>query len=271
MSSFRFAVVQVSLAGAAVLLCLAAATQWAAAMLAYQPALGAPAIDLLGRQALRALEALHLVARLRRPGAGRLCPRRCARRPGRRPQRRTRHRGSRPAGRPSACPHFRFNAFYPEDAVPDIDEDRYRLIVGGLIENKQPWSLEQLYALPQETQIARLICVEGWSAIGKWTGVPLRGFLERIGADLTAKYVHFTCSDGYSSSIDMPTALHPQTQMTLRFDDQILPTKFGFPMRIRIATKLEFKNPKHVIGMAVLNNYTGGYWEDQGYNWFSGV
>jgi DMSO/TMAO reductase YedYZ molybdopterin-dependent catalytic subunit len=166
---------------------------------------------------------------------------------------------------------FRFNAFYPEDAVPDIDEERYRLIVDGLIENKQPWSLERLHALPQETQITRLICVEGWSAIGKWTGAPLREFLRRIGADLTAKYVHFTCAEGYSSSIDMPTALHPQTQMTFKFDGQILPAKFGFPVRIRIPTKLGFKNPKHVIGMAILNHYTGGYWEDQGYNWFSGL
>jgi DMSO/TMAO reductase YedYZ molybdopterin-dependent catalytic subunit len=166
---------------------------------------------------------------------------------------------------------FRFNGFYPEDQAPDVDEDRYRLIVDGLIANKQPWTLEQLNSLPQETQITRLVCVEGWSAIGKWTGVPLRTFLARIGADLTARYVHFTCAEGYSSSIDMPTALHSQTQMTLRFDGQALPTKFGFPLRIRVPTKLGFKNPKHVVGLAVLNHYTGGYWEDQGYNWFSGL
>jgi DMSO/TMAO reductase YedYZ molybdopterin-dependent catalytic subunit len=166
---------------------------------------------------------------------------------------------------------FPFNGFYPESAAPDIDEEMYRLIVDGLIDNKQPWTLEQLYALPQDTQVTRLICVEGWSAVGKWTGAPLREFLRRIGADLSAKYVHFTCSEGYSSSIDMATALHPQTQMTFKFDDQILPTRLGFPMRIRIPTKLGFKNPKFVIGMAVLNNYTGGYWEDQGYNWFSGL
>jgi len=166
---------------------------------------------------------------------------------------------------------FPFNGFYAESAAPDIDEEAYRLIVDGLIDNKQPWTLEQLYALPQETQITRLICVEGWSAIGKWTGVPLREFLARIGADTRAKYVHFACSEGYSSSIDMATALHPQTQMTFKFDDQILPTRLGFPLRIRIPTKLGFKNPKFVIGLAVLNNYTGGYWEDQGYNWFSGL
>jgi DMSO/TMAO reductase YedYZ molybdopterin-dependent catalytic subunit len=166
---------------------------------------------------------------------------------------------------------FRFNAYYAEEDAPDVDEERYRLVVDGMVANKQAWSLEELNALPQETQITRLICVEGWSAIGKWTGVPLRTFLERIGADLTARYVHFTCAEGYSSSIDMPTALHPQTQMTLRFDGQTLPTKFGFPLRIRIPTKLGFKNPKHVVGLSVLNRYTGGYWEDQGYNWFSGL
>lgn len=148
---------------------------------------------------------------------------------------------------------FPFNAYYAEEQAPDVDEDRYKLVIDGLIENSKPWTLEELYALPQETQITRLICIEGWSAVGKWTGTPLRQFLSRIGADLTAKYVHFVCAEGYSVSIDMPTALHAQTQMTFKFDDEILPTKFGFPMRIRMPTKLGFKNPKHVVGIAVLN------------------
>src|SRR5690242_17645672 len=94
---------------------------------------------------------------------------------------------------------FPFNAYYAETEAPDVDEERYRLILDGLISNKQPWTLQQLTGLPQQTQITRLVCVEGWSAIGKWTGVPLRSFLERIGADLTAKYVHFVCAEGYSS------------------------------------------------------------------------
>ena len=166
---------------------------------------------------------------------------------------------------------FPFNGYYAEEQAPDIDEDRYKLVVDGLVASKQPWTLDQLYALPQQTQITRLICVEGWSAIGKWTGTPLKEFLSRVGADLTAKYVHFACAEGYSVSIDMPTALHPQTQMTFKFDGEILPTRLGFPLRIRIPTKLGFKNPKYVIGLAVLNNYTGGYWEDKGYNWFSGL
>jgi len=166
---------------------------------------------------------------------------------------------------------FRFNAYYGEDNAPDVDEDAYRLIVQGLVDDKKSWTLPELRALPQETQITRLVCVEGWSAIGKWTGTPLREFLRRVGADTRAKYVHFTCAEGYSTSIDMATALHPQTQMTFAFDGATLPVKYGFPMRVRMPTKLGFKNPKHVIGLSVLNNYTGGYWEDQGYNWFSGL
>ena len=166
---------------------------------------------------------------------------------------------------------FRFNAYYSEEEAPDVDEETYRLVLDGLIDDKRPWTLEQLYALPQQTQITRLVCVEGWSAIGKWTGAPLAEFLHRVGADLTAKYVHFACAEGYSVSIDMPTALHPQTQMTFRFADEILPTKFGFPLRIRIPTKLGFKNPKYVVGLAVLDTHTGSYWESQGYNWFSGI
>jgi DMSO/TMAO reductase YedYZ molybdopterin-dependent catalytic subunit len=166
---------------------------------------------------------------------------------------------------------FRFNAFYPEEDAPEVDKDDYKLLVGGLVENKKSWTLDELYALPQETQITRLVCVEGWSAIGKWTGTPLREFLRRIGADTRAKYVWFRCADTYSTSIDMPTALHPQTQMTLRYDGEILPRKFGFPMKIRMPTKLGFKNPKHVMELAVTDKYLGGYWEDQGYNWFSGI
>src|SRR6202165_2402286 len=166
---------------------------------------------------------------------------------------------------------FPFNAYYKEEDAPDIDEDDYKLLVEGLVDDKRPWTLERLYGLPQETQITRLICVEGWSAIGKWTGTRLSEFLRRIGADMSAKYVHFVCAEGYSVSIDMPTACNPQTQISFKFDDQVLPTKFGFPMRIRMPTKLGFKNPKHVVGLAVLNTYTGGYWEDRGYNWFSGL
>jgi DMSO/TMAO reductase YedYZ molybdopterin-dependent catalytic subunit len=166
---------------------------------------------------------------------------------------------------------FRFNAYYPESDIPEVDGADYALELNGLIDNKETWSLERLNALPQETQVTRLICVEGWSMVGKWTGVRLSDFLRRVGADLSAKYVWFRCAEGYHSSIDMASALHPQTQMTLQFDGKELEPKYGYPMRIRIPTKLGFKNPKYVMEIAVINNFNPGYWEAQGYNWFSGL
>src|SRR5215813_4087215 len=161
---------------------------------------------------------------------------------------------------------FPFNAYYSEDEAPS-----YRLEVGGLVDDTTSWSLADLYALPQEKQITRHVCVEGWSAIGSWTGARLSDFLLRVGADTRAQYVWFKCAEGYSNTIDMATAMHPQTQMTFAFDKEILPVRYGFPMKIRIPTKLGFKNPKHVVAMYVTNKDLGGYWEDQGYNWFSGL
>jgi DMSO/TMAO reductase YedYZ molybdopterin-dependent catalytic subunit len=166
---------------------------------------------------------------------------------------------------------FPFNAYYRQSKAPRIAADSYRLELGGLIRDRRPWRLEDLYALPQTEQITRLVCVEGWSAIGKWGGVMLRDFLEHVGADTTARYVGFKCADDYFTSIDMASALHPQTQLSLRFDDEILPVKYGFPLRLRIPTKLGFKNPKHIMAMFVSNTYSGGYWENKGYNWFSGL
>ena len=166
---------------------------------------------------------------------------------------------------------FPFNAYYDESDAPEIDGKDYKLEVAGLVDNKKPWTLDELYALPQEKQITRHICVEGWSAIGSWTGCTLSAFLKRIGADTRAKYIYFICAEGYGITIDMPTCLHPQTQMTFKFEDKILPRAYGFPMKIRMPTKLGFKNPKYVVGMEVTNTDRGGYWEDQGYNWFSGL
>jgi DMSO/TMAO reductase YedYZ molybdopterin-dependent catalytic subunit len=165
---------------------------------------------------------------------------------------------------------FPFNAYYDEDDAPEVDGSTYKLEVSGLVDNKKSWTLDELYKLPEVKQITRHICVEGWSAIGSWSGTPLRDFLKLVGADTSAKYVWFRCAEGYTSPLDMPTALHPQTQMTLKFDDKILPRAYGYPIKIRVPTKLGFKNPKYVISMEVTNAYKGGYWEDQGYNDFSG-
>ena len=159
---------------------------------------------------------------------------------------------------------------YPVDDAPEIDGNDYALEVSGLVADKQSWTLAKLRTLPQQSQITRHICIEGWSAIGQWSGVPFRLFLERIGADLKARYVGFKCADRYYASIDMATALHPQTILALDYGTAPLPPKYGFPMKLRVPTKLGFKNPKHIAALFVTNDYPGGYWEDQGYNWFSG-
>lgn len=166
---------------------------------------------------------------------------------------------------------FPFNAYYSLDEAPRVDPASYKLELAGRIENKKPWTLEELHKLPEHAQITRHICVEGWSAIGSWQGARLSDFLARIGADTKAKYIFFKCAEGYTNTIDMATALHPQTQMSFKFDNKILPRAYGFPMKIRMPTKLGFKQPKYVVAMEVTNTDRGGYWEDQGYNWFSGL
>lgn len=165
---------------------------------------------------------------------------------------------------------FPFNAFYDIDEVPQVDPSGYKLTIGGLAKGKRVWTLDELHAMPQESQITRHICIEGWSAIGRWGGVRFAHVLAHAGADTSAKYVAFHCADNYSTSIDMPTALHAQTLLTLTYDGQILPPKYGFPMKLRMPTKLGYKNPKHIVAITVTNEYRGGYWENQGYNWFGG-
>jgi len=165
---------------------------------------------------------------------------------------------------------FPFNAYYGMNEVRRVDGTAFRLEIEGLASNKRRWTLGELHALPQVSQITRHICVEGWSAIGKWRGIRFSDFLSRIGADTNARYVGFKCADDYYTSIDMATALHPQTIMALHFSDVVLPVEYGYPLKIRIPTKLGFKNPKHVVAITITNDNPGGYWEDQGYNWFSG-
>jgi DMSO/TMAO reductase YedYZ molybdopterin-dependent catalytic subunit len=164
---------------------------------------------------------------------------------------------------------FRFNAYYEQWQVRETPQD-WQLELSGLVTDKGPWTLEKLRGLPGESQVIRHICIEGWSQIGQWSGVPLQVFLQRVGADLRARYVSFKCFDGYSTSIDMPSALHPQTILALDFLDEPLAPEWGAPVRLRIPTKLGFKSAKNIQAISVTNTYPGGYWEDQGYNWFSG-
>ena len=164
---------------------------------------------------------------------------------------------------------FRFNAFYEDWQVRPVPDD-WRLEVSGQVGDRTPWTLERLRTLPQASQITRHICIEGWSQVGQWSGVPLSVFLQHIGADLRAPYVAFHCFDGYSTSIDMASALHPQTILALDFLDRPLTPEWGAPVRLRIPVKLGFKSAKNVQAIEVTSTFPGGYWENQGYDWFSG-
>jgi DMSO/TMAO reductase YedYZ molybdopterin-dependent catalytic subunit len=165
----------------------------------------------------------------------------------------------------------RFNAHYDVDDVKPVDGKTWKLELSGLIENKKPWSLQDIYALPEQELIIRHICVEGWDYIGQWSGPNLRAFLERVGADLTAKYIGFRCADGYTESIDMPSALHPQTILATKYAKEPIGDPFGFPMRLRTSTKLGFKNAKWLVAMEVTNTFPDTYYNKEGFNWFSGI
>ncbi len=132
-------------------------------------------------------------------------------------------------------------------------------------------ALLDLRALPQTSMVIKHVCVEGWSYIGGWSGPTLRSFLERVGADLRAKYVAFKTADDYPSSIDMATALHPQTLLATQYGGDTLADPFGYPVRLRMATKLGYKNPKWITAIEVTNTYPGGYWEKKGFSWFAGL
>lgn len=165
----------------------------------------------------------------------------------------------------------RYNAHYPVEEVKPVDVEQWRYDVTGLVRDRKRWTAAEMYALPEQEMIIRHICVEGWDYIGQWSGVNLKQFLERIGADTTAKYLAFHCADGYVECLDMPTALHPQTMLATKYAGEILTEPYGFPLRLRTATKLGFKNAKWLVAMEVTNTFQETYFGREGFNWFSGI
>jgi DMSO/TMAO reductase YedYZ molybdopterin-dependent catalytic subunit len=165
----------------------------------------------------------------------------------------------------------RFNAYYDIDDVKPIDGATWKLELTGLIKDKRPWTVQQIYQLPEQEEIIRHICVEGWDYIGQWSGPNLRAFLTRIGADLTAKYVYFICNDNFTESIDMASALHPQTILATKYAGQYITDPFGYPLRLRTAIKLGYKNAKWIKAIEVTNTFRPTFWSKQGENWFAGI
>ena len=158
----------------------------------------------------------------------------------------------------------------------------WKLVVDGLVEHPGAWSLDQLRAMPSRTQITRHDCVEGWSAIGQWTGVPLAQLLAVAQPKPEARYVVFHCADSFGSapyyeSIDMDDAFHPQTLLAYTLNGKTLPVTNGAPLRLRVERQLGYKHAKYVMRLELVDDFSriggghGGYWEDQGYQWYAGI
>jgi DMSO/TMAO reductase YedYZ molybdopterin-dependent catalytic subunit len=147
----------------------------------------------------------------------------------------------------------------------------WQLEVEGSVARPGSYSLADLKRFPSRTQITRHQCEEGWSAIAEWTGVPLRTVLEASGVNASARFVQFYCYDIVADGIDMLDALHPQTILAYGMNGQPLATEYGAPLRLHSAVKLGYKMVKYLTKVSFLPERTGGYWEDQGYEWFAGV
>ncbi len=163
----------------------------------------------------------------------------------------------------------------------------WRITVDGLVETPLALSLAALKAMPARTQITRHDCVEGWSCIGKWTGVPLASVLAAAKVKPEARYVVFRCADNmappdeaphfYYESLDLLEATHPQTILAYNLNNAPLPVRHGAPVRLRAERQLGYKMAKFIRHIEVVAELTpiaggrGGYWEDQGYSWYAGI
>jgi DMSO/TMAO reductase YedYZ molybdopterin-dependent catalytic subunit len=185
-------------------------------------------------------------------------------------------------------PVFRRNG-NPAPKTPEYIADAaagwraWRLEIGGLVTQPLRLSLAELKAMAPRTQITRHDCVEGWSAIGKWKGVPLAQIMERAQPQPEARYVVFRCLDTNSSgahyyeSIDIEDAQHPQTILAYELNDQPLPVANGAPLRLRVENHLGYKHAKYIKSLEFVASFEhiergkGGYWEDRGYEWYAGI
>ena len=173
------------------------------------------------------------------------------------------------------------DAFYQEQLAKGFPE--WRLMVGGLVEQPLALSLSDVRALPQRTQITRHDCVEGWSAIGEWTGPQLSALLDAARIREGANFILFRCADtlygnAYYESIDMVEAYHPQTIIAHSLNGEPLPEKNGAPLRARIERQLGYKHAKYLTGIEAVASLDdigrgkGGFWEDlAGYQWYAGI
>jgi len=163
----------------------------------------------------------------------------------------------------------------------------WKLKVGGLVENPMEFSLADLRAMPSRTQITRHDCVEGWSCIGKWTGVQLALVLNQVKLKPETRYILFTCADQLEKTLDgsgryyethgLEDAFHPQTILAYELNGATLPIAHGAPIRLRTERTLGYKMAKYIMQIDAIDSFDklgrgkGGFWEDRGYNWYGGI
>lgn len=165
---------------------------------------------------------------------------------------------------------FPLNSYDVDD--PEVDLDNWTLTVSGAVQKPGDYTLSQVKALPKTTQNTRHVCVEGWDVIGRFGGVRLSEFLKMIGADPSARFVTVECADDYYESLDMATAMHPQTLLCYEMYDQPLTRGHGAPLRLNVPTKIGYKQAKYLTDLKVSHVLEkAGYWEDQGYSEFYGL
>jgi DMSO/TMAO reductase YedYZ molybdopterin-dependent catalytic subunit len=165
---------------------------------------------------------------------------------------------------------FPINDYDVDD--PEVDLTAWKLAVSGSVQKPGEYTLAQVQSLPKYTQNTRHVCVEGWDVIGNFSGARLSDFLKAIGADTTSRFVTVECADEYYESLDMATALHPQTLLCYEMYGKPLTREHGAPLRLTIPTKVGYKQAKYLTSMKVTNVLEKvGYWEDQGYSHFYGL
>ncbi len=168
-------------------------------------------------------------------------------------------------------PESAFPSYFISDTMP-FAPDNWTLKVGGLVARPSVFTLEQLKRMPMLSMRIRHHCVEGWSAVAEWNGVQLRKIARMVGASRDAHFVEFRSFDaGYFSSWDIESSLHPQTILAYGMNGRALYPDHGAPLRLYSPVKLGYKNVKYLTEVNFLPQRSGGYWEDQGYDWYGGV
>jgi len=171
----------------------------------------------------------------------------------------------------ATTPEDAFPAYFISDSMPLAPPD-WTLKVGGLVKRPKVFTLAQLRGMPRTDMRVQHHCVEGWSAVASWHGVRLSEIARLVQVDPRVRFVEFRSFDsGYWSSWDLGSALHPQTLLAYGFNGGGLYAEHGAPLRVYSAVKLGYKNVKYLTEINFLPGRTGGYWEDQGYEWFAGV